>query len=174
MIIPSRDTSGRIITDTVKPRGNFSTLITHNLCDKTTWVLGELDSTWEMAPSAGNKLVLWWAEADFQRDLDLSTHTIYFDYYAWIGGGAQAVVETIAVNSISDLFKLGNGHYSCPALPEAPAGITTIEFRYKDALEIYGDDSPGKLSKVVIRHDNHEEITGSDATVAFTTTAEPM
>lgn len=164
-----RDVFKRNIVPVDKVIGNFSTKITHNYCNNTSWPSSN-DSSWELKPGAGKIWTLNKAEVQFQHDLDLSGNTIYIDYYAWVGGGSEAVVEQIAIDSVVKIYELGNEHYYSPALPgfiNPNVGLSTVVFNYIAQLVLYADDTPGSLSKVKIYTQNDSQVTGSYATVGF-------
>jgi hypothetical protein len=159
------DDFGHPIIATEKPSGNFNTIISHNLCDNTTW--GGSSSSWELVPAEGKILFADKAEVQFEHDVSISPNTMYLEYYAWVGGGANMIVQQFEFNNIRDIFELGNDHYHAPAMPELSTGLSTIVFNYASKLKFYGTDTPGQLYKLVIRTDGDNEITGSYASVAL-------
>lgn len=169
--LEKQDVTGTPIITIDKPAGNFSTIITHDLCNNTTWS-SQSNSTWELVPSAGEVLSVVKAEVQVQHDVSVAPGEIYLNYYAWVGGGATAIVETITFASMYDIFNLGNSHYHSPSFPEITGGLSTIIFDYVNKLRFHGDETPGSLYKISISTKNHAEITGSFATVGFVTRLE--
>ena len=155
-----------------KPSGDFSTMVTHNFCDNTTWANGVNDSSWELKPDPGKILLIDRAEAQFEHDLSFAASKVFIDYYLWHPAfpGTSIPVQTVTFDSVRSMFELGNAHFHSPALPEIPNGLTTIIFDYASKLEFCGDEKPLMLHKLVVRLENDTEATGTYATIGFVTT----
>lgn len=169
------DPSGTSLIAVQKPSGDFNTIVTHNICDKDSWIVSTSDSTWELTPSENAVMYLDKAEAQFSHDLNISNvgnkTEIYLDYYVWhpASPGTPVLGQRIVVDTAMKLFELGNEHYHAPPLPEIPTGVTTIIFNYANKLTLYANETYGSLAKVVISTKDHIEPTGTYATVGFVT-----
>lgn len=169
--IEKKDLSGISLVASSKRIGDFSTIITHNFCDNSSWVIDETDSTWQLFPGEGETHSIIKAEVQFTSDLSISPGKLFMDYYIWHPSypGAPVLGMTIEFDSVIKLFELGNEHYHSIALPETPNPITTIVFNYVNSLVLYGDETPLKLAGIKIRTEDHNEITGTYATVGLVT-----
>lgn len=155
-----------------KPSGDFSTMVTHNFCDRTTWVNGISDSSWELKPDPGKTLLIHRAEAQFEHDLSFAASKVFIDYHLWHPSfpGTPIIAQTTTLDSVRSMFELGNAHFHSPSLPEIPTGLTTIIFDYASKLEFSGDEKPLALHKLVVRLENDNEAIGTYATIGFVTT----
>jgi hypothetical protein len=153
------------VVATRKEERDYSTIVSHNFCDNTTWVAGTGDSSWHLEPTAGDIMVLSRSEIQFKHDLDLTNNKVKLDYYAWIGGGAEAVIQTIEFDKIENIFELGNAHFESSLF----GGLTTVQFNQEYQLVLYGSDNPGKLKRVHVYSDSHSEVAGSYVTASFVT-----
>ena len=167
--LEQRDSSGSVVFGTDKPSGDFSTVVTHNFCNNTTWVNGTTDSTWEMIPANGKILTVDKAEVQFQHDVSISPTELYLEYHAWVAPATTMAVQTITFKNMLDIFELGNDHYHAPSLPEVTGGLSTVVFNYASKLRFYGSEKLGSLYKLVIKTKNNDQITGSYATVGLVT-----
>lgn len=153
------------IVATRKEERDFNTIVSHNFCDNATWVNGTTDSSWEIQPNTGKRLALSRSEIQFKHDLDLTNNQVKLDYYAWVGAGQQAVVQTITFNTVENIFELGNAHYESSLFN----GLTTVQFNQEYQLVLYGSETVGELSRVHVYSDQHNEVTGSYVTASFVT-----
>lgn len=166
------DTSGKSLIAVDKPSGDFTTLITHNFCDNSTWINGTNNSTWELVPSGAGKILdVIKAEVQFEHDLSISPTELYLDYFVHhpSSPGAPLLGQRITFDSTRGLFELGNEHYHAPSLPEISTGLTTIVFNYANKLSFHGNEVFGSLAFLRISTKNNDEITGSYSTVGFVT-----
>lgn len=173
--LESVDSTGTPLMAQEKACGDFSTVVSHNLCDKNTWEISTTDSTWQISPSAGERLDIVKAEVQFQHDLNLSDAgnvcELYLDYYVWhpVSPGTPVLGQRITFKTAKDIFELGNQHFHAPSLPEISSGLSTVVFDYAHKLNFYGDETYGKLAYLEMSLKDHTEPTGTYATVGFVT-----
>lgn len=154
----------------VPDEGNFDTVVTHNLCNKSTWVSGEDDSTWILQPSEGKTIGIIKAEIQFTHDLALAGSSVDLTYMGWHPDypGTPVPFNVISFNSLYSMFELGNTHSHSPAIgDEMPIGLTTIHFNYVKKLVFYSNETPYKLAYLMISNSGHNEIGGTYCTAGF-------
>lgn len=165
---------------TDKSEGDFDTVVTHNICDKTTWVAGTTDSTWTLTPAAGEKLKVIKAEVQYIHDLHLAdtgnASELHLNYYVWhpISPGTPVLGKSIVFDTKHKIYELGNEHYHSPDQPGISGGLSTVVFSYAHKLIFYGDETHGQLAYLEIKMKDHVEPTGSYATVGFVTETEAL
>lgn len=117
-----------------KPDGNAKTFISHNFCDNTTWPSTN-DSTWELTAPAGKIYKVLKAEVQFSHDVQMGSHsspkTMKLDLMV---GGYAYPDESKTFNSITDVFDLGNKHYSMNETVDGVPGMTTVVFDYANTI----------------------------------------
>jgi hypothetical protein len=117
-----------------KPDGNAKTFISHNFCDNTTWPSTN-DSKWVLAPPTGKMYKVLKAEVQFSHDVQMGSHsqpkTMALDVMA---GGYAVPDESKLFRSITDVFDLGNKHYSMNVTVDGVPGMTTVVFDYANTI----------------------------------------
>jgi len=121
----------------VKPDNGDKTYVSPNYCDNTSWTATN-DSAWSLTPSAGKVMTVTKTEVQFTHDVKLKTLTIpgeiYFDLCV---NGTPIASESKTIKSLSDVFDLGNKHYSMDATVDGIPGMTTVVFDYTSVIKLY-------------------------------------
>ena len=172
------DTAGLSKVAIEKSTGDFTTHITHNFCDNTTWTATN-DSAWTMTPDEDTILSVVKAEVQFEHDINIAGTNgdeIYLDYYGWhpSSPGTPILFQRIVFDSVRSIFELGNQHYHSPGLPEISGGLTTVVFDYANKLTFYANQEYGALAYLQITTKSHVQITGTYATVGLVTNSESV
>ena len=164
------DAFGLPKVSTEKPTGNFSTKISHNFCDNTTWAVSASDSTYELRPGSGEIMIVSKSEVQFIHDLAFDGQSLTLEYHAWVAPATTMAIEMINFTSILTLFEYGNEHFYSPAIgTEMPHGLTTVQFNQHKQLMFHGDEKLGSLAFLRVVTSGHTEIGGSYATASFVT-----
>ena len=146
-----------------KPDGNAKTYISHNFCDSSTWNAHD-DSTWCLVAPAGKLFKVLKAEVQFSHDVQMGSHVpprqMKLDVMA---GGAPVPDESKVFNSITDVFDLGNKHYSMDATVDGVGGMTTVVFDYANVILLR---SSWGMSMNFYTAD-HTELGGSHCSVSL-------
>jgi hypothetical protein len=151
----------------VESDDTFSTAVTHNFCDNTTWPATN-DSVWTLGPTAGKTLLLSKAEVQFSHDVALNgTTSIYFDTYAYNPADLpnKILVDRKEYSSILSVLEIGNAHYTMPPVDGFTESMTTVQFNYVRAIPL--KSSLGL--EVRVSTDSNIEVGGTYVTVSFST-----
>jgi hypothetical protein len=167
------DAEGNPVYAQSKPVGDYNTAVSHNFCDKTTWINGTTDSSWALEPASGEIISIDKGEVQFAHDLQFEGNVIQLNYYVWHPVFGSVIGQTISFPTLYSIFEIGNAHWHCPAIgTEIPHGLTTIEFAQKTILELFGDaptDGSIKLHKLEVRVVDDIELTGDYVSASFIT-----
>lgn len=123
-----------------KPDGESKTYISHNFCDENSWEISTSDSTWELKPPVDETWKVLRGEVQFSHDVQLGTRTptpgiLNLDFMYL---GTKIDSESRQFKSITDVYDLGNKHYTMNATVDGIPGITTVVFDYADAITLVG------------------------------------
>ena len=166
----TEDQFGTPLVVAAKPVNDFSTIVSHNFCDDSSWV-SPGNSVWDLAPTENSVLVVEKAELQFENDLNVGESDIYLDYYIWHPDSVETPVlaQRITIDTARSIFELGNEHYFSTNLPEIPNGLTTVVFSYISSLSFYANYTPMQLAFLRISTKDNAVVSGSYATVSFVT-----
>lgn len=146
-----------------KPEGQAKTYVSHNFCDNSTWPATN-DSKWSLTPASGKKYRVLKAEVQFSHDVQMASHTnpkqMKLDVMA---GGSAIPDESKVFSSITDVYDLGNKHYSMNQTVDGIPGMTTVVFDYANVIVL--------LSSYAMSMDfyiaDHTELGGTHCSVSL-------
>lgn len=146
-----------------KPDGDTKTFISHNFCDNTTWPLTS-DSKWQLKPPTGKIYKVYKAEVQFSHDVQMGSgippKKMKLDV---IVAGSALPGESKVFSSITDVFDLGNKHYSMNETVDGVPGMTTVVFDYTNTIIL--KSSYGMSMDFYI--ENNDELGGVHCSVSL-------
>lgn len=146
--------------------GDFSTHITHDFCDSSSWNNGS--SEWILAPQPGKVLMFKMAEVQFTHDVVMKNLTeLYFDVMGYNPNDLpnKMIYERITYKSIRDVLNIGNAHWTMPPVDDISFDQTTVQFNYPRAIAIKA--SQGMQIRLSLK--DNVPISGEFCTVSFVT-----
>lgn len=165
------DQTGQALIRSQKAVGDFNTVVTHNFCDSSTWNNAS-DSSFIIGPGDGEIWKFVKGETQFSGDMAISPNIFYINYYVWVNPDIPPIKgRVVPFGNKSDIFDLGNKHYSSPTQEELPTGMVTVEFDYPTSLVFYGSYHHMQLAYMEFVLENHTQLAGQKATVSMVTVA---
>lgn len=146
-----------------KPEGGAKTFISHNFCDNTTWPTTS-DSKWSLTPPSGKIYRVYKAEVQFSSDVQMATATPakQMKLDVMVAGTADPN-ESKVFSSITDVFDLGNKHYTMDVTVDGVPGMTTVVFDYTNTIILYSAYAMSMDFYIA----DHTELGGSHCSVSL-------